>query len=158
MVPEKIFLKILIKIKVKINYEYKFPIHKIYNEKFHYSRYGKNKEYKFISDQNYKLVYKIEDSKKYNNAKIIWIIDVFPLTKINLEKCFNKPAKVKLYVGELIANANSVSFWGAAGMNGFLCDIVKTESQLLLMKCDGTVTAYDLKNLNHYVEIIINAF
>ena len=101
------FLKILIKIKVKINYEYKFPIHKIYNEKFHYSRYGKNKEYKFFSDQNYKLVYKIEDSKKYNNAKIIWIIDVFPLTKINLEKSVNqlinlsKDVDLIAYIGDL---------------------------------------------------------
>ena len=93
--------------KIKFNYEYKFSIYKIYNEKFHSSRYGQRKEYKVFSDENYKLIYKIENSKKYNDAKIIWIIDVFPLTKVNLEKSINKlknlnkDADLIVYIGNL---------------------------------------------------------
>tara|TARA_Y100000590_G_C15697297_1_gene1005582 strand:+ start:845 stop:1822 length:978 start_codon:yes stop_codon:yes gene_type:complete len=86
----EIFLKLLIKVKIKLNSQYKFSIYKIHNDSFHQGRYGKNKEYKFLSNSNYKLVYKIENSEKYNNAKIIWIIDVFPLTKANLEKSVNQ--------------------------------------------------------------------
>ena len=54
-----------------------------------------------------KVIYKIENSKKYNNAKIIWIIDVFPLTKINLEKSvnqlinLNKDVDLIVYIGNL---------------------------------------------------------
>ena len=55
-----LFLKLLTKIKIKFNHEYKFSIHKIYNEKFHLSRYGKNTNYKVFLDKNYKLIYKIE--------------------------------------------------------------------------------------------------
>ena len=102
-----LFLKLLIKIKIKFNHEYKFSIYKIYNENFHHSRYGKNKEYKVFLDKNYKLIYKIEDSKKYNNAKIIWIIDVLPLTKVNLEKSVNELINLNedidliVYIGNL---------------------------------------------------------
>jgi len=102
-----LFLKLLIKIKIKINHEYKFSIYKIYNEKFHYSRYGEDKEYRVFLNKNYKLIYKIENSKKYNNAKIIWIIDVFPLTKINLEKSINELVNLNqdvdliVYIGNL---------------------------------------------------------
>ena len=48
-----------------------------------------------------------ENSKKYNNAKIIWIIDVFPLTKINLEKSIselvnlNQDVDLIVYIGNL---------------------------------------------------------
>ena len=102
-----LFLKFLIKIKIKFNQEYKFSIYKIYNEKFHHSRYGNNQEYKVFLDKNYKLIYKIENSKKYNNAKIVWIIDVFPLTKINIEKSVNKLINLSedidliVYIGSL---------------------------------------------------------
>ena len=85
-----LFLKILTKIKTKFNHKYKFSIHKIYNEKFHLSRYGKNTNYKVFLDKNYKLIYKIEISKTHNNAKIIWIIDVLPLSKANLEQSVNE--------------------------------------------------------------------
>ena len=102
-----LFLKFLIKIKIKFNHEYKFSIHKIYNEKFHYSRYGNSKEYKVLSNENYKLIYKIESSKKYNDAKIVWLIDVLPLTKLNLEKSVDELANLVkdvdliVYIGNL---------------------------------------------------------
>ena len=102
-----LFLKFLTKIKPRSNYKYKFSIYKICNDKFNYSRYGENQEYKVFSDKNYKLVYKIENSKKYDNAKIIWIIDVFPLTEINLEssvnklKSLNEDVDLIVYIGDL---------------------------------------------------------
>ena len=102
-----LFLKLLTKIKTKFNHEYKFSIHKIYNEKFHLSRYGKNTNYKVFLDKNYKLIYKIEISKMHNNAKIIWIIDVLPLTKANLEQSVNELINLSedidliVYIGNL---------------------------------------------------------
>ena len=102
-----LFLKLLTKIKTKFYHEYKFSIHKIYNEKFHLSRYGKNTNYKVFLDKNYKLIYKIEISKIHNNAKIIWIIDVLPLTKANLEQSVNELINLSedidliVYIGNL---------------------------------------------------------
>ena len=102
-----LFLKLLTKIKIKFNHEYKFSIHKIYNEKFHLSRYGKNTNYKVFLDKNYKLIYKIEISKMHNNAKIIWIIDVLPLSKANLEQSVNELINLSedidliVYIGNL---------------------------------------------------------
>ena len=101
------FLKFLAKVKNKFSHDYNFLIYKIYNEKFHYSRYGNNEEYKVISDKDYKLIYKIENNKKYNNAKIIWIIDVMPLTKLNLENAVEELKNQKrdvdliVYIGNL---------------------------------------------------------
>ena len=80
---------------------------KIYNEKFHLSRYGKNTDYKIFLDKNYKLIYKIEISKNHNNAKIIWMMDVLPLTKANLEQSINKLISLSedidliVYIGNL---------------------------------------------------------
>ena len=102
-----LFLKFLIKIKIRFKHDYKFSIYKIYNKKFHYSRYGNNEVYKIFTHKDYKLIYKIENNKKYNNAKIIWIIDVLPLTKLNLEKAVNElKNKIKdldliVYIGNL---------------------------------------------------------
>ena len=49
-------------VKNKFNHDYNFLIYKIYNEKFHYSRYANNEEYKIISHKDYKLIYKIENN------------------------------------------------------------------------------------------------
>ena len=102
-----IFLKVLIAIKIKMKNEYKFSVYKINNENFNKSRYNDNKDYKFVDSENCKLIYKIVKNKKYNDAKIIYIIDVFPLTKENLEKSVKKLKKLTIgidliiYVGKL---------------------------------------------------------
>jgi len=99
-------LKIIIKIKFKISKENNFLIFKIVNENFNNSRYN-NKDYKFHHNKDYKLIYKIVDNKKYNNAKIIYLIDVLPLTEKNLEKSIEEFNKLKIdfdavvYIGKL---------------------------------------------------------
>jgi len=102
-----LFLKTLIAIKIKTKKEYRFSIYKINNENFNKSRYNNNKNYKFFDSENYKLIYKIVENKKYNDAKIIYIIDVFPLTKENLEKSVRDLKKLAndidliVYIGKL---------------------------------------------------------
>ena len=100
-----IFIKIFMKIKISFEYEYNFLISKIYNDDFHTSRY--NADHKFLSTEKFKIVYKIVTKRQYNDAKVIYIIDVLPLTKKNLEMAVNILKKLNLdidliiYVGQL---------------------------------------------------------
>ena len=93
------------KIKISFEYEYNFLISKIYNDDFHASRY--NTDHKFLSTEKFKIVYKIVTKRQYNDAKVIYIIDVLPLTKKNLEMAVNILKKLNLdidliiYVGQL---------------------------------------------------------
>lgn len=109
-----LFLKLLIKIKVKLNIEYKFSISKIYNDNLNMNSYSGNKDYKIFFNKNYKLIYKIVNNKKYNNAKIIYIIDVLPLTQKNLERSINELLKSNgnvdliIYIGKLSATPNNL--------------------------------------------------
>ena len=101
------FLKILIMIKFKFKYNYNLPIYKLYNEDFHRSRYGNNNEYKVLLKDEYKLIYKLDVSDHHNKAKIIWIMDVLPLNKSNLESSVNDLRKgnndvdLIVYIGKL---------------------------------------------------------
>jgi hypothetical protein len=60
-----------------------------------------------LSAEKFKIVYKIVTKRQYNDAKVIYIIDVLPLTKKNLEMAVNKLKKLNLdidliiYVGQL---------------------------------------------------------
>jgi len=109
-----IFLKFLIFIKIKEKSEYKFSVYKINNENFNKSRYNDNKDYRFVSSENYKLIYKIVKNDKYNDAIIVYIIDVFPLTKENLEKSIKELKKLNtnfdliIYIGKLKTTPNSL--------------------------------------------------
>ena len=84
------FFKILLKFKFKSKINYIFPIHKLDNENFYKGRYGNRNEYKTIIKNSFKLIYKIDISDHHNGAKIIWIMDVSPLTKLNLESSVNE--------------------------------------------------------------------
>ena len=107
-------LQFLITIKIKVKNEYKFSVYKINNENFNKSRYNDNKDYKFVDVESCKLIYKITGNKKYNDAKIIYIIDVFPLTKGNLEKSVKELKKITsgidliIYIGKLKATPNNL--------------------------------------------------
>ena len=101
------FFKILLKFKFKSKINYIFPIHKLDNENFYKGRYGNRNEYKTIIKNNFKLIYKIDISDHHNGAKIIWIMDVSPLTKLNLESSVNELKKIDnntdliIYIGKL---------------------------------------------------------
>lgn len=83
-------LKILSKIR-KRNYKIiNYNIFKEYNKKFHFSRYGSSDFYKVLDINDIKIIYKIERNQNHNNAKIIWIMDVLPLSSINIENSVNK--------------------------------------------------------------------
>ena len=57
--------------------------------------------------ENIEYIYKKETSIKHNNAEIVWIIDVSPLNKSNLEKVVNaikasnKMVDLIIYIGDL---------------------------------------------------------
>jgi len=103
------FLKILLKFKFKSKSEnnYIFPIHKLDNENFYKGRYGNRDEYTTLVKDNFKLIYKIDISNNHNGAKIIWIMDVLPLSKLNLESAVNELKKIGdnvdliIYIGKL---------------------------------------------------------
>mgnify|MGYP001212314137 CR=1 FL=1 len=78
-----ILTKVFLKFKLSFNYEYKFQISKIDSESFHLGRYSD--DHKIISNKKYKCIYKETINKNYNNAKIVYIIDVLPLSKKNIE-------------------------------------------------------------------------
>jgi len=78
-----ILLKIFLKFKPSFNFEYKFPVSKIYNENFHLGRYSR--DHKIFSNEKYKCIYKEVINRNYNNAKIVYILDVLPLNKKNIE-------------------------------------------------------------------------
>lgn len=100
-------LKILLKFNFKFKNNYNFSIYKIDNENFHKGRYGNRNEYKSIIKNNFKLIYKIDSSEHHNKAKIIWIMDVLPLNKSNLEIAINELKKINdnidliIYFGKL---------------------------------------------------------
>lgn len=83
------FLKFFIFVRKIKGYNYNFPIFKIYNDNFHRSRYGSKDEYKTLTDEKFKLIYKVDINEQHNKAKIIWILDILPLSKSNLEKAVN---------------------------------------------------------------------
>ena len=78
-----ILLKVYLKFKPSFDFEYKFPVSKIYNENFHLGRYSR--DHKILSNKKYKCIYKEVINKNYNNAKIVYILDVLPLEKKNIE-------------------------------------------------------------------------
>ena len=105
-------MKLIIKAKLNLNYEYKFSISKIYNTNFHASRYDNS--YKILNNKNYKLIYKEVIHKKYDYAKIIYIIDILPLTKNNIENSIDELIKLNLninfivYIGKLKKTPNNL--------------------------------------------------
>jgi hypothetical protein len=100
-----LLINIFLKFKINYSYKYKFSISKINNEEFKLGRY--DEEHKFLSIEKFQLIYKTVINKKYQNAKIIYLIDVFPLTKKNIEAAVNELSKINLdtdliiYIGEL---------------------------------------------------------
>ena len=109
-----VFLKFLINIKIKKKSKYKFSVYKINNENFNKSRYNDNKDYKFVYSENYKLIYKIVKNEKYNDARILYIIDIFPLTQENLEKSIKELKRLEtsvdmiIYIGKLKTTPDSL--------------------------------------------------
>ena len=94
------FIRILIKIKINFKYEYNFLISKIYNENFHSGRY--HDDHKLLFGKEFKLIYKIVTHKKYSDAKVIYIIDVLPLSKKNLEEAVKQLIKLNLYIDLIV--------------------------------------------------------
>lgn len=100
-------LKIFMRLRMKFTKENKFKIHKLNNEGFRRARYLDNSNYKTVIKDRLQFTYKTETSSKHNNAKIIWIMDVDPLKKSNLEKSVNLLRKVAndvdliIYIGKL---------------------------------------------------------
>ena len=101
-------LKIFIKIKFKSKHNYEFLISKINSKFFFRGRYYGNSEYKKIVKNKFEFIYKFEEKNHHNDAKIIWIIDVEPLTKSNLEDSVNLLIKMGygedliIYIGKLL--------------------------------------------------------
>lgn len=104
-----LLLKFYMKIKLDKNQDSQFKIHKINNNNFIKGRYQNSKSYIIEETKEFKLVYKIEISKKHNDAKIIWIIDVDPLTNFNLKESINK-IKKKNYREDLIIYIGKLKF------------------------------------------------
>jgi len=98
-------LKLYIKLNINIEYIYSSPINKIDNLMFEGSRYDNN--YIISTKKNIKFVYRTVTKKSYNNAKFIYLIDVLPLTKKNIEYVIEqiliseKDIDMILYVGNL---------------------------------------------------------
>ena len=96
MVPESNLFRIL---------RTKGYISKIYNDNFHSSRYDKN--YQVLEEGECKIIFKEINHKKYDYAKIVYIIDVLPMSKRNIELSVNKileavqNADLIIYVGNL---------------------------------------------------------
>ena len=109
--PFNILLKFLILIFFKLiiikNNDYYFPIQKINNSIFKKGRYFEKNTYQMEIFENIEYIYKKETSIKHNNAEIVWIIDVSPLNKSNLEKVVNaikasnKMVDLIIYIGDL---------------------------------------------------------
>ena len=109
--PLNILLKYLIQIFLKLRFktsdDYNFPINKINNSIFKQGRYFEKNTYQKEIFENIEYIYKKESSIKHNNAEIVWIIDVSPMNKSNLEKVVNaikisnKTADLIIYIGDL---------------------------------------------------------
>ncbi len=109
--PFNIFLKFLIQIYLKLKFKksdnHNFPINKINNSIFKKGRYFEKNAYQMKIFENIEYIYKKESSIKHNNAEIVWIIDVSPLNKSNLEKVVNaikasnKMVDLIIYIGDL---------------------------------------------------------
>ncbi len=109
--PLNILLNFLLKLILSFNFrnktDYNFQIQKIANKDFDRSRFKDKNIYKVLKKNNYKLTYKIDISTNHNNAKIIWIMDVFPLTVSNLKNSVNdlkkegKDIDLIIYIGKL---------------------------------------------------------
>tara|TARA_B100000242_G_C42963420_1_gene446900 strand:- start:20 stop:997 length:978 start_codon:yes stop_codon:yes gene_type:complete len=109
--PFNILLQFLIQIflKLKFNHReiYNFHINKINNQIFKQGRYFEKNTYQIEKYENIEYIYKKETSEKHNKAEIVWIIDVSPLNKSNLEKVVNlikisnKKADLIIYIGDL---------------------------------------------------------
>ncbi len=96
-------------------------------------------DFKYRKYLNYRVIGVIQ------NENNLFLLTPTTLTMIDIDKCYN--SKKNYYYGKLLKKTKRVSFWGAAGFNGFFCDMTKSKTQLLLLKCDGEVTAYNLKTL-----------
>ena len=94
------FVKSFIKFKFVNNYKYKFFISKIYNKSINLTEYSNN--HKIVSNSEYKLIYKEVIKKNYNNAKIIYIIDVLPLTKKNIENSVDELIRTKQDIDSIV--------------------------------------------------------
>ncbi len=103
----KFLIQIFLKLRFKKNDDYNFPINKINNPIFKQGRYFEKNTYHMETFENIEYIYKKESSIKHNNAEIVWIIDVSPLNKSNLEKVVNilkisnKTADLIIYIGDL---------------------------------------------------------
>lgn len=100
-------LKTFLKFKFRFNRNYNFKIYKINNENFHKSRYLNDNNYKTVVNDKLQFTFKLENSENHNNAKIIWIMDIYPLSRSNLEECVNQLINMDhgedliVYIGKL---------------------------------------------------------
>ena len=101
------FIKILIKLRFKFKTKFDYQIQKIYNNSFHQSRYNNDKDYKIFNLSDCKIIYKIDISERFNKAKIIWIVDIIPLHKSDLENAVDYLRKkytdidLIIYIGKI---------------------------------------------------------
>lgn len=98
-------LKFYIKFNFNIEYKFDAPINKIDNYSFEVSRYNTN--YVSCTNKNIKFVYRVVNKRNYDNAKFVYLIDVLPLTKKNIESSIDQilvseeDADIILYIGNL---------------------------------------------------------
>jgi len=101
------FIKFLIKFRFKFKKRFNNQIQKIYNNSFHQSRYNNNEDYRIFNINDCKIIYKIDISERFNKAKIIWIVDILPLYKLNLENAVDYLRKkyddidLIIYIGKI---------------------------------------------------------
>ncbi len=111
--PFNIFLQLLIQVFLKLKFNHReidnFPVKKINNQIFKQGRYFEKNTYQIERYKNIEYIYKKETSKKHNKAEIVWIVDVSPLNKSNLEKVVNaikisnNKADLIIYIGDLVS-------------------------------------------------------
>ena len=98
-------LKFYIKLNFNIEYKFDAPINKIGNYFFDVSRYNSN--YVTCANKNIKFVYRVVNKWNYVNAKFVYLIDVLPLTKKNIESSIDQilvseeDTDIILYIGNL---------------------------------------------------------
>ena len=85
-------IKILLKLRPNFEKEYNFIINKIYNTEFHSARFDES--YKVIIKDDFKFIYKITKLKKYKELNVLYLIDVIPLKKKNIEIAIDEIKKI----------------------------------------------------------------